>query len=88
MASEAQRTNGFEVALEVWSRRKWLAVLLFTGTFTAVASIVMFLPDIYRSTATELVERRQVPETFVRPSVTDELKTRLHTISQEVLSRS
>src|SRR5207249_1580369 len=47
-----------------------------------------FLPDIYRSTATVLVERHQVPETFVRSSVTGELETRLQTISQEILSRA
>ena len=45
-------------------------------------------PDLYRSTATVLVERQQVPEAFVRPTVTSELETRLNTISQEILSRS
>jgi protein tyrosine kinase modulator len=35
-----------------------------------------------------LVERQQVFEAFVRPTVTCELETRLHTISQEILSRS
>src|SRR5438034_7978020 len=42
----------------------------------------------YRSTALVLVDRQQVPETFVHPTVTSELETRLHTISQEILSRS
>ncbi|MBI3327696.1 MAG: hypothetical protein HYZ81_13475, partial [Nitrospinae bacterium] len=78
----------FDLALEVWSRRQWLAVVVFALVFVCTVSIATFLPDIYRSTATVLVEGRQVPETFVRTSVTDELKTRLHTISQEVLSRS
>src|SRR3989475_4088491 len=53
-----------------------------------MASVAMFLPDIYRSTAAVLVERHQVPETFVRSSVTGELETRLQTISQEILSRA
>src|SRR5207245_1368513 len=46
------------------------------------------LPDLYRSTAALLVERPEVAETFVKSSVTSELETRLHTISQEILSRS
>jgi len=31
------------------------------------------LPSLYRSTATVLVERQQVPEAFVRPTVTSAL---------------
>src|SRR5439155_1149052 len=43
---------------------------------------------IYRATATVLVDRQQVPEAFVRSTVTSALETRLHTISQEILSRA
>lgn len=88
MQSQAGRGSGFDLALGVWSRRKGLAVLVFAGTFTGVAGIVRFLPDMYRATATVLVERQQVPESFVKPSVTGELETRLQTISQEILSRT
>jgi polysaccharide chain length determinant protein (PEP-CTERM system associated) len=48
----------------------------------------MALPDLYQSTALVMIERQQVPEAFVRPTVTSELEIRLHTISQEILSRS
>jgi succinoglycan biosynthesis transport protein ExoP len=74
--------------LRIWKRRKWLALLLFAVPFTAAASVVAFLPNVYQSTATALVERQQVPEAFVRPTVTGELETRLRTITQETLSRS
>jgi polysaccharide chain length determinant protein (PEP-CTERM system associated) len=43
---------------------------------------------LYRSTALVLVDPQQVPEAFVRPTVTSELETRLQTISQEILGRS
>jgi polysaccharide chain length determinant protein (PEP-CTERM system associated) len=72
----------------VWARRKWLALLVFAVPFAAGASLILSLPSLYRSTATVLVERQQVPESFVRPTVTSELDTRLHTISQEILSRA
>lgn len=88
MQNYAGKGLGFEMAVDVWRRRKWLAVMVFALTFAGVAGIAMFLPDIYRSTATVLVERHHVPETFVRSSITSELETRLQTISQEVLSRS
>ncbi|PYM40288.1 MAG: hypothetical protein DME12_16165 [Candidatus Rokuibacteriota bacterium] len=88
MADRATRGSAFELTLEVWSRRKWLAVVLFVVIVAAVGSLAAFLPDIYKSTATVLVERHQVPETFVRTSITGELETRLQTISQEILSRA
>src|SRR2546427_1335743 len=81
-------TSGLDVLLEVWSRRKWLAILTFMGPFVASVSLAIALPYLYRSTATLLVERPEVSETFVKSSVTSELETRLHTISQEILSRS
>src|SRR5437899_3324099 len=83
-----RNTSGLDAVMEVWSRRKWLAILVFLVPFAVTVSLVKALPDLYRSTATLLVERPQVAETFVKSSVTSELETRLHTISQEILSRS
>jgi len=76
-----------ELAREVWDRRRALAVAIFALAFAGTVGIATFLPRIYRSTATVLVERHQVPESFVRSSITGELETRLQTISQEILSR-
>lgn len=82
--------KGFDLEriLAVWRRRKWLAIPLFALPFAAAATLILSLPNLYRSTATVLVDRQQVPESFVRPTVTSELETRLQTISQEILSRS
>jgi succinoglycan biosynthesis transport protein ExoP len=88
MPNHASRSAAFDLVQEVWRRRKWLAVVAFAVVFAAVASLARFLPDIYRSTATVLVERHQVPETFVRTSITSELDTRIQTISQEIMSRA
>jgi succinoglycan biosynthesis transport protein ExoP len=89
MAEETTKgAGGFDLVQAVWARRKWLAVLVFLGPFTAALSVAMFLPDIYQATATVLVDRQQVPENFVQPTVTSALETRLQTISQEILSRS
>src|SRR2546422_10797808 len=88
MPDYAVKRPGFGLMLEVWGRRKWLAVVVVALVFAGTAGIAKFLPDIYRSTATVLVERHQVAETFVRSSVTGELDTRLQTISQEILSRA
>jgi succinoglycan biosynthesis transport protein ExoP len=79
---------GFDYALEVWMRRKWVALLVFAAAVAAVVSFTIWLPDLYRATATVLVEGQDVSEEFVRSSVTAELGTRLQTIQQEVLSRA
>ncbi len=88
MEDHLRKGSGVEFALAVWSRRKWLAILIFGGALTAAVSIATILPNVYRSTATVLIERQEVSETFVKPSVTGEPETRLHTITQEVLRRS
>ena len=88
MTEETRKGAGLDTLLEVWSRRKWLAILAFAFPLAAGVSLTAFLPNIYRSTATVLVDRQQIPETFVQATVTSALETRLHTISQEILSRS
>lgn len=71
----------------VWHRRKWLAVLAFVVPMVVGVTVVMVMPNVYRATATVLVERQQIPENLVSPTVTSALETRLRTINQEVLSR-
>jgi succinoglycan biosynthesis transport protein ExoP len=79
---------GLDRAWEAVWRRKWLALLVFAAVFGAAASVALSLPDIYRATATVLVERQQVSESFVTSSVTAELETRIQTIEQQVMSRT
>src|SRR5436309_514927 len=88
MTEDTVKGGGLGTLLAVWSRRKWLAILAFAVPAAAAISLIIFLPNVYRSTATVLVDRQQVPEAFVRSTVTSALETRLHTISQEILSRA
>lgn len=85
---QRRKSPGLDAVLAVWSRRKWLAVPVAAATLAAAVSTVTFLPNIYRSSATILVERQQVPEEFVKSTVTSAVENRLQTITQEVLSRS
>src|SRR5262245_30482542 len=88
MGDEVKGPSGLAGVLGIWGRRKWLAIIVFAAPMVAGASVISFLPNVYRSTATVLVDRQQVPEAFVRSTVTSALETRLQTISQEVLSRA
>lgn len=84
----APRGSGYEAVRGVWRRRKWLALPVFAGVCTAVMSVAAFLPDVYRSAATILVERQKVPEAFVQSTVTSGIDSRLQTITQQILSRA
>ena len=83
----AQRA-GFESVLELWMRRKWAALLVFGAVLAAAVSVTLSLPDLYRATATVLVETQHVSEEFVRSSVSAELETRIQAIREDVMSRA
>ena len=80
--SESGKGTGIDRIRAIWRRQRWFGVLVFAVPFTAATSLVLCLPNLYRSTATVLVDRQPVPEALVRSIVTSELETRLQTISQ------
>lgn len=75
-------------AVEVAKRRWYVAVVVFVIALAAAVALAVCLPDLYRGTATVLVETQQVSEEFVRSSVTSELGARIQRIRQEVMSRA
>lgn len=83
---ESARGAGLSGILDVVRRRRMLAVLPFLFVLAAVASIAFFLPGLWTAKALILVDRQQVPENLVKPTVTGDLESQLLTLSQEVLS--
>jgi succinoglycan biosynthesis transport protein ExoP len=71
-----------------WRRRNWLVLPIFLFPLAAATTLILAMPPIYRSGATLMIERQQVPEVFVRATVTEEIGLRLRVISEEALSRS
>jgi len=74
-------------ATDIFRRRKIVVLLVFAAVIASAASFARYLPDLYRTSATVLVER-PVPETYVRSAVSGEVESRMHVIKQEVLSRA
>src|SRR5262245_1832922 len=74
-------------ATDIARRRTIVIVLVFAAVVASAASFARYLPDLYRTSATVLVER-PVPETYVRSAVGGEVESRMHVIKQEVLSRA
>jgi polysaccharide biosynthesis transport protein len=66
--------------------RKWLVL----GVFALVAGGTFFfaesLPNIYQSETVILVDPQKVPESYVKSTVTGDIRNRLGTLSQQILS--
>ena len=86
--AEPPSTLAPDVVLDVWRRRKWIGIAAFVIVLAGGIAAVVSLPNLYRASATVLVERPQVSEAFVRQSVTAELETRIQTIHRQVMSRA
>lgn len=84
----AEPGAGVTFLMDAGIRRKWVALAVFIGAFAGIVSITTALPNLYRATATVLVETQHVSEEFVRSSVSGEFETRLELIRQEIMSRA
>jgi polysaccharide chain length determinant protein (PEP-CTERM system associated) len=82
--------NGFtlEVLLALLRRRKWIGLSVFAILASMLGSLILFLPNVYRSQALVLIESQQIPQEYIRSTVTKVVERRLQEISQELLSRS
>jgi uncharacterized protein involved in exopolysaccharide biosynthesis len=75
-------------ALAAGSRRWRLAAVVFCTLLAGVATLAVSLPSMYRYTVTLLIEHRDaVPEGGGPVGASDDLETRLHRITEDVLSR-
>lgn len=74
--------------LNAISRHRLVAVCTAVVGLAITFVTVRILPDVYRSTTLIMVEPQDVPETYVRATVTTRLESRLQAMNQEVLSRT
>jgi uncharacterized protein involved in exopolysaccharide biosynthesis len=56
--------------------------------FFVCVFVAFYLPPIYRSEATIVIESQEIPEEYVKSTITTYVEQRLQTISQEVMSRA
>ena len=72
-------------AFGIVRRRKAIAAIVFATLLAAAVSFVLNLPDLYRASASVVVERPL--SDLSRPGIGGHLEQRLYVIKQEVLSR-
>ena len=82
--------NGFslDALLALLRRRKWIGISVFVILTSILTSLIVFLPNVYMSQALVIVESQQIPQEYVRSTVTKAVERRLQEISQQLLSRS
>jgi polysaccharide chain length determinant protein (PEP-CTERM system associated) len=92
-SSRPQKTaalNTGQVSIEhyiqiLW-HRKWVIIGTFLLVTMATVLIVRRLPNLYTSQTLILVDPQKVPESYVKSTVTGDVRGRLGTLSQQILS--
>lgn len=82
---ESARGLGLASILEVVRRRRVLAVLPFLFTLATAASLAFFLPSLWTAKALVLVNRQEIPEAYVKSTVSTDLEARLLTLTHQIL---
>lgn len=85
-ASAAAPQVSVEHYLRIIFHRKWLVLGTFLVVTAATCFVVWRMPDLYTSDTLIMVDPQKVPETYVKPTVTGDIRNRLGTLSQQILS--
>lgn len=72
--------------LRIILHRKWLVIIVFVLVSVGTAIYSSLLPNVYTSDTLILVDSQKVPETYVKSTVTGDVRNRLGTLSQQILS--
>src|SRR5690348_12791499 len=87
---EDKKTEGFDLQhyLGVARRRHLQFLIPLLLGWLAVWGASWILPPRYRSSTLILVEQPSMPKDYVTPNVSDNLQSRLQSITQQILSRT
>jgi polysaccharide chain length determinant protein (PEP-CTERM system associated) len=74
--------------IHVIARRRWLILVPFAFGVAIVPLLARLAPERYRSEALIVVIPQQVPDNYVKPTVSGSIEERLPSITDQILSRS
>src|SRR5215510_5757841 len=72
--------------LRILLYRKWWVIAVFLAVSAGTALFSYRLPDVFRSETLILVDPQKIPEAYVKATVTGDIRNRLGTLSQQILS--
>jgi protein tyrosine kinase modulator len=84
----SEKVFNIENYLKIGLRRKWYIIIAFALCIIISLGVYKFLPKEYRAKTVILVRVQKVAENYVPSPIVEPAASRLHTISQEVLSRT
>ena len=82
------RTYTLDEILSLIARRRWLILVPFALGVAAAPLLARYAPERYRSDALILVIPQRVPDSYVKPTVSQSVEERLPSITDQILSRS
>lgn len=69
-------------------RRKWWIIAPLVFSFVIGLVCLQIIPKIFEANTLILVQPQKIPASYVNPTVTESVQNRLHTISQQIYSRT
>jgi polysaccharide biosynthesis transport protein len=88
--SSSSQNSQAQVPLEHYGRvifhRKWLVIAVFFAVTVGTIVFSTTLPDVYTSDTVIMVDPQKVPDSYVKSTVTGDVRNRLGTLSQQILS--
>lgn len=84
----AVRARALPDYLVLLRRRRTVILVVWAALMAGSAALAFFLPAVYRSTATILIEEQEIPPDLVRSAIATYADQRIETIKQQVLSRA
>jgi len=85
---EADLSESLTRILQTIARRRWWVLLPASVMIFSILLVLSLLPNRYTSEATLLVVQQQVPQRYVLPTTTTDIREALQATTQEVLSRT
>ncbi len=82
------RKYSLDEILRLLVRRRWLVLIPFALGAAAAPLLARYAPERFRSEALILVIPQRVPDSYVKPTVSESVEDRLPSITDQILSRS
>ena len=74
--------------LDIALRRKWFIIIPFLAVMCITVTLCVVLPKVYKASTTILVLPQNVPDDFVKTTVTRNPSEYLNVLSQQIMSRT
>ncbi|MGP8330803.1 MAG: GumC family protein [Methanosarcinaceae archaeon] len=84
-----QTTNlNVKYYLDLALRRKWWIIVSFVLSLIIGFVCIKVIPKTFRANTLILVQSQKIPDSYIHSTVTESVQSRLHTISQQIYSRT